>query len=105
MKLETGMLVKSKAGRDKDKIYAVVYVENEYVYVADGEKRPLRHAKRKNSRHLQPILKMGTAGGIDDSSICEAIRQYAARAGCNGNTPDRGTSYESLAEGPGRRRN
>lgn len=105
MKLEPGMLVKSKAGRDKDKIYAVVYVENEYVYVADGEKRSLRHAKRKNSRHLQPILKMGTAGGIDDSSIREAIRQYAAEA-CSRNTPDRGRiSHESLAEGPGRRRN
>ena len=105
MEIKPGILVRSKAGRDKDHVYAVVDLDEKYVYVADGVEKTLRHMKRKNSRHLQPILKMGTAGGTDDSSICEAIRQYAARVGCNGNTPDRGTSYESLAEGPGRRRN
>lgn len=105
MKLEPGMLVKSKAGRDKDRVYVVTGVEHEYVYVADGDRRPLRRAKRKNSRHLQPILKMRIAGGADDMTIREAIRQYTVQAGCNETAPGGGTSHESLAEEPGSRRN
>ena len=76
MGLETGMLVKSKAGRDKGHIYVVAGTENGYVYVADGELRPLRHMKRKNSRHLQPILKMRLEGKPDDEGIRRIIREF-----------------------------
>ena len=53
MKLEPGMLARSKAGHDKDRIYVIIRTEDEFVYVADGDLRPLRHMKRKNARHLQ----------------------------------------------------
>lgn len=76
MILEPGMLVKSKAGRDKDHIYVVIRTENEYAYLADGTSRPLRRMKRKNGRHLQPILKVRSAGPLNDDAVREEIRSY-----------------------------
>ena len=69
MKLEPGMLARSKAGHDRDRVYVIIETENEYVYVADGELRPLRHMKRKNSRHLQENRMMrGSAGSSENLS-------------------------------------
>lgn len=76
MQLEPGMLVRSKAGHDKDRIYVVIRAEDEYVYVADGDLRPLRHMKRKNVRHLQPVLKMRLEGEPDDAAVRSLIRKY-----------------------------
>ncbi|HJC75321.1 MAG TPA: KOW domain-containing RNA-binding protein [Candidatus Mediterraneibacter faecavium] len=76
MQLEPGMLVRSKAGHDKDRIYVVIRAEDEYVYVADGDLRPLRHVKRKNVRHLQPVLKMRLEGEPDDAAVRSLIRKY-----------------------------
>ena len=37
MLFEPGMLVRSKAGHDKNRIYVIIRVNDEYVYLADGE--------------------------------------------------------------------
>ena len=76
MKLEPGMLVKSKAGRDKDQIYVVVHVDGEYVYAADGGARPVCRMKKKNKKHLQPILKMRLARTPEDAAIRDIIKEY-----------------------------
>ena len=47
MLIEPGILAKSKAGRDKDCIYVIISVNDEYVYLADGKKRPVCQAKKK----------------------------------------------------------
>ena len=75
MEIKPGMLVRSKAGRDKGYVYAVVEVDGKHVYVADGAERPLRHTKRKNRKHLQPILKVRISGTPDDEAIRKIIRQ------------------------------
>lgn len=36
MQLEPGMLARSKAGHDKNCIYVIICVKDEYVYLADG---------------------------------------------------------------------
>lgn len=77
MQLKPGMLVKSKAGHDKDRIYVIICMEDEYAYVADGDLRPLRRMKRKNARHLQPILKMCLGQEPDDTAIRNLIRKFA----------------------------
>ncbi len=76
MKLEPGMLAVSKAGHDKDRIYVVIRTEDKFVYVADGDLRPLRHMKRKNARHLQPVLKMRLEGEPDDEAVRSLISKY-----------------------------
>lgn len=76
MKLQPGMLARSKAGHDKDRIYVVIRTEDKYVYVADGDLRPLRHMKRKNAGHLQSVLKMRLEGEPDDAAVRSLIRKY-----------------------------
>ena len=76
MKLQPGMLARSKAGHDKDRIYVVIRTEDKYVYVADGDLSPLRHMKRKNAGHLQPVLKMRLEGEPDDAAVRSLIRKY-----------------------------
>ena len=75
MDFEPGMLVRSKAGRDKGRVYVVVRAGADGIYLADGDKRPLSRMKKKNSRHLQPILKER----LDDLSGDEPIREICRR--------------------------
>ncbi len=75
MDYRPGMLVRSKAGHDKGCIYVIISVKNEYVYLADGALRPLSRMKRKNVRHLQPILKI-RAADLSDDEIRKVIRGY-----------------------------
>ncbi|NLC38716.1 MAG: RNA-binding protein [Clostridia bacterium] len=55
--LGPGCLVFSKAGRDKEKPFIVVGMEEigniNYVYLADGEQRKVQCPKRKNIKHVQ----------------------------------------------------
>ena len=76
MNFEPGMLVRSKAGHDKNCIYVIISVKNEYVYLADGGLRPLSRMKRKNIRHLQPVLKRTAEDISSDIEIRRVIREY-----------------------------
>ena len=76
MDYRPGMLVRSKAGHDKGCIYVVISVKNEYVYLADEDLRPLSRMKKKNIRHLQPILKIRAEDISSDSVIRKVIREY-----------------------------
>ena len=81
MELKRGMLVKSKAGRDKDCIYVIGDVRNEYVYLADGASKPLCRMKKKNRKHLQPILKDGIQCPGRDEEIRKVIRNLESSEG------------------------
>ena len=54
-RFETGSLVKSKAGHDKDEIFVITGRLGEYVEIADGKGRTVEKPKRKKKIHLQPI--------------------------------------------------
>ncbi len=48
-----GQLVKSKAGRDKDRVFVVIDIIDElYVLIADGDLRKMEKAKKKKIKHL-----------------------------------------------------
>jgi|LSQX01.1.fsa_nt_gb ribosomal protein L14E/L6E/L27E len=47
-------VVLSVSGRDKGRIFAVIDVDEKYVYICDGKERPLSRPKRKNRRHVSP---------------------------------------------------
>ena len=53
MDLTAGMVVRSKAGRDKDRFFVVLKVQGDKAFVADGKKRELLNPKAKNEKHLQ----------------------------------------------------
>ena len=79
MLLEQGVLVKSKAGHDKDCIYVIISVNDEYVYLADGKVRTVCHTKKKNRKHVQVIYKVQHVSIADDVSVRNAIREYIRR--------------------------
>lgn len=52
--LSLGQIVSSKAGRDKDKLFAVIQIiDDSYVMIADGDLRKIEKPKKKKVRHLQ----------------------------------------------------
>lgn len=50
---EVGQIVFSKAGRDKKKAFIVVSVEDDYLYLCDGDLRLLSKPKKKKIMHVQ----------------------------------------------------
>ena len=51
----TGFLASSKAGHDKDKIYVIIRVDTEYVWLADGRIKTVSNPKKKRKKHIQII--------------------------------------------------
>ena len=52
MEIAKSNIVRSDAGRDKGKIFAVLAVEGEFLLLADGKSRKVEHPKRKKRRHV-----------------------------------------------------
>lgn len=53
MQIQCGMIVKSVAGRDKERFYLVIKIEGKHVFIADGKVRKLSSLKAKNPLHLK----------------------------------------------------
>ncbi len=51
--ISVGQIVKSKAGRDQDRIFIVLQiVDEQYVLIADGDFRKVDKPKKKKIKHL-----------------------------------------------------
>lgn len=51
--LEVGQIVKSKAGRDKGRVFLIFkIIDDEYVFIVDGDLRRLDNPKKKKIKHL-----------------------------------------------------
>lgn len=57
MCVNIGDVVKSIAGRDKDKLFLVCKIENGFVFLANGKERKTTKAKRKKVKHIKLIIK------------------------------------------------
>ena len=68
MEIAKANIVRSKAGRDKGKLFAVLAVEGEYLLLADGKGRKVEAPKRKKRRHTEFV-----AEG-DDTRLFEKIK-------------------------------
>lgn len=78
MEITVGMLVYSKAGRDKRNLFLVLDIENEYAYIADGDMRKAEKPKKKKLIHLQKINKVfeNVNKDISNSEIRRIIAQH-----------------------------
>lgn len=82
-----GMMAKSLAGHDKDKIYMVYGLDDQYVYLVDGCSRTLDRPKKKKRKHIQidytipewiqGILENGKK--IENSDVIKARRDYGRK--------------------------
>ena len=68
---ETGMLAKSLAGHDKDKVYVIVGLDEQFTYLADGERKTLQSPKKKKKKHVQLIREQHEISEADDVKLKE----------------------------------
>ncbi len=81
---KVGEFAKSKAGHDKEQIFIILNIEDEYVYLADGKSRSIDKPKKKKIKHIQVInmidvelqKKLEAHIPIHDEDIKRAIKLY-----------------------------
>ena len=71
-----GMLARSLAGHDKNKIYVITGMEGAYIYLADGRLRPVGNPKKKKYRHVQVIKREYDIREADDAKIRRILREW-----------------------------
>jgi ribosomal protein L14E/L6E/L27E len=60
--IQIGHYVRSKAGRDKDRLFIVMkIVDEKYVLIADGDLRRIEKPKKKKIRHLALLSSVSTS--------------------------------------------
>ena len=82
-KIEPGMLAKSKAGHDRNRVYVICQVDAAYVYLADGKLRTLSNPKKKKKKHVQIICKQHDISGLDDVGIKRILTLFDKETGRN----------------------
>ena len=53
MEYSIGMFARSLAGHDKNKLYLISKLDDEYVYLVDGSIRTVDRPKKKRKKHIQ----------------------------------------------------
>lgn len=76
MEMKAGMLVRSKAGHDKGKMYVIAGQDEAYVYLVDGSARKLANPKKKRKKHVQPVRRQYEISEADDGSIRSIVKDY-----------------------------
>lgn len=79
-----GKFATSKSGHDKDTLYIIIKEDDKYVYLTDGELKPLDKPKKKYRKHIQIINridetiqnKLDTKQCIYNEDIKRAIKLY-----------------------------
>lgn len=83
--LETGRVVRSDAGHDKDRFYVVVSASGTRASIADGKLRKLEKPKAKNLLHLRPTKTVLSPENMQtDKKLREALRPFNSAAGKEG---------------------
>ena len=76
MKLEKGLVVLSKAGRDKGCFFVVLSSEERYVFLIDGRMHPLERPKKKNRVHISATkLHLPQESMVANSEIQKALKK------------------------------
>ena len=71
-----GMLARSKAGHDKDKVYVIIDKDDTYVYLVDGNLRTLNKPKKKKWKHVQLIKRQYDIRETSDVKIKRILRLW-----------------------------
>ena len=76
-----GQLVRSKAGRDRAQTFAVLAVEGQMLFLADGHLHKLSCPKRKKKMHVAPTATVLQGEFLAcDEQLRGAIRAYDAQS-------------------------
>lgn len=83
-----GQVVKSKAGRDKNRFFVVLEVlDDKYLHLIDGDLRKIRSPKRKKVMHIAPTSKVVNLNPksktVNDSYIRKELAHLTGTVGGN----------------------
>ena len=73
-----GMLVYSKAGRDKGKLFVVLDTKDDFVYLSDGDTRRIAAPKKKKIKHINrtnTVLELDFEN-LSDSGVRKALKNH-----------------------------
>ena len=81
VRIETGMLARSKAGHDRNKLYIIRKSDAEYVWLADGIFKTVEKPKKKKKKHMQVVHRipkpvqdaLGSGEALQNENIKKAI--------------------------------
>lgn len=79
-----GQIVFSKCGRDKGKPFIIISIEDEYVYLVDGNLRKVDNPKLKKKKHIQTTSvvnewirrKMIEESRLTNNDVRRALKEY-----------------------------
>jgi len=78
--MTAGTVVFSKCGRDKGRPFVILSeTDDGYVYLADGDARPLSKPKKKKVRHVQPTnatADLAVPNGLLDADIRKMLLPF-----------------------------
>lgn len=84
MEAVEGLIVRSKAGRDKGGLFIILKLEGDYAYVANGDLRKVDRPKKKKLRHLQLtgfvsefVAARLKAGKVTNQEVRKALAEYS----------------------------
>jgi len=76
MDITEGSVVRSKAGRDKGRFFVVLSLEDQFVYLADGDLRKISKPKRKKLMHVLPTKTVFSSHQMSsDKMLYRSIRE------------------------------
>lgn len=87
--LKIGQIVKSKAGRDKDRVFVISQIlDEQYVLVCNGDLRKLSSPKKKKVKHLviyNTVLtefanKLQSKENLNDAFVRRLLEPYTQNA-------------------------
>ncbi len=77
--VQKGSLVRSKKGRDQDKIYMVLGIQGDRVFLGDGKIRTIKRPKTKNVKHVKVLSEVTFKDSLDlltDEKIAHTISTF-----------------------------
>jgi len=86
--LKIGQIVKSKAGRDKGRVFLICrIIDEQYVLVCDGDLRKLNNPKKKKVKHLMiynTVLtefaeRLQSNENLDDAYVRKLLEPYVSK--------------------------
>lgn len=87
-KYSLGQIVFSKCGRDQGKPFIIVSIEDEYVYLVDGDLRKVDNPKLKKHKHIQTTLttnewikqKIIEENRLTNNDVRRALEEYLGQS-------------------------
>ncbi len=77
--LVPGQIVKSTAGRDRERFFVVTQVAGGRAMIADGKLRRLEKPKPKNTLHLAPTQTFVEIAGVTDKKLRKILEAFKTK--------------------------